>query len=135
MTSLERAIDEALDSLRSRLGELRGDTGVTNEVDDDEVDSIVSSTMNALNAPHRFARAVRFGPSTREVDVLKKKLLKMEQENKTLRLELDQLKSLYGHSGTLLGEEKKDDDNKGSVAHIRSEGGVLKLIRGTLSMT
>jgi hypothetical protein len=135
MISLERALDEALDCLRSRLRELRPDTDITNEVDDDELDSIVSSTMNALNAPHRFARAVRFGPSPspRELDLLKKKLLEMEQENKTLRNELDRLKSLYGHSGTIASEEKKDDDNKDSSAHIGSEGGVLKFIRGTFS--
>jgi hypothetical protein len=138
MISLERALDEALDNLRSRLRQLRPDTELSNEYDDDdndELDSIVSSTVNALSAPHRFVRAVRFGPSPREVDLLKKKLLEMEQENKTLRNEVDRLKSLCGHSVAHSSEEKKDDDSKDSAAHIRSEGGVLKVIRGTLSIS
>jgi hypothetical protein len=76
-------LDEALDCLRCRLQELRPDMDISSEIDDDEeLDSTVSSTMNALNAPHRFARAVRFGPSPREMDLLKKKLSEMEQENK-----------------------------------------------------
>ncbi|KAG7348548.1 patatin-like phospholipase [Nitzschia inconspicua] len=134
MISLERALDEALDSLRGRLRELRPDTDLSTDLDDDEVDSIASSIMNALNAPHRFARTVRFDTSSREIDVLKKKLSLMQQENQTLKDEVIRLKSLIGHSD-MASEEKKDDDTKNNSAQIRSEGGVLKFIRGSLSLS
>jgi vacuolar-type H+-ATPase subunit I/STV1 len=129
MISLEHALDEALASLRNRLRDLRPE--MPNEVDDDEVDSIASSTMNFVNAPHRLARTVRFGASPREMETLRKNLSQMQQENKALRDELARLKSLYGHSDEVTSEEKKEDERK---AKIGSEGGVLKFIRGSLSL-
>lgn len=133
MTSLERSLDETLNGLRNRLRELRSESGLSREMDDDEIDSIASSTLNSVNAPHRFARTVRFSPSAREVDILKKKVSQMRQENLALRNEVSRLKALYDHKDPIASEEKKDDDSKKSAAKIQSEGGVLKFIRGSSS--
>ena len=129
MICLERALDEALDQLKSRLQALRPDTDLAEDAADD-LDSIASSTMNSLSAPHRRVRTVRFSDS-REVKTLQKKLSQMEHENQALRSEVRRLKSLLGHSDD---EEKKADEDKDGRANIMSEGGVLKFIRGSISL-
>ena len=134
MISLERALDEALDSLKTHISELRPDSGMSNEIDDDELDSIASSTMNILNAPHRLSRAVRFVPLSKEVDLLKKKLSEMEKENRALRNELAKMKVLNGNSSSNKSRELSKDDENDTTAHINSEGGVLRFIRGSLSL-
>ena len=124
MICLEHALDEALDHLKARLQELRPETDLAEDAADD-LDSIASSTMNALSAPHRRVRTVRFSDS-REAKTLQKKLSQVEQENQALRTEVRRLKSLLGHNDD---EEKKAEDEKGgTAANILSEGGVLKFI-------
>jgi prefoldin subunit 5 len=130
MTCLERSLDEALDTLKSRLAELRPDTDMAEDMADD-LESIASSTMNPMAAPHRMARTVRFGGSYGEVEKLQKKLSKVEQENQSLRKEIRELKILLGQND----DEEEKLDSKQSKTNILSEGGVLKIIRGSLSLT
>jgi prefoldin subunit 5 len=130
MICLERSLDEALDHLRVRLHELRPDNDFAEDADD-ELDSIASSTMNALCAPHHRVRTVRFSDS-KEVKTLQKKLSQVEQENRALRNEVSRLKSLLGRSDN--EEKTAENDKAGGSANIVSEGGILKFIRGSVSL-
>jgi prefoldin subunit 5 len=134
MICLERALDEALDSLKARLAELRPDTDLAEDIADD-LESIASSTMNPVAAPHRMARAVRFGGASAEVERLQKKLSKVEQENQTLRKEIRDLKILMTGQKVDDDEEEKSEGKQTPKTNILSEGGVLKIIRGSLSLS
>lgn len=93
MIALERALDESLDRLKKRMQEVRPEADMSEEALDDELDSVASSTMNGLNALHHATRTVRFGPTSRDVEILKKKLSLLENENLALRNEIARLKS------------------------------------------
>jgi regulator of replication initiation timing len=131
MVCLERSLDLALDSLKARLHEIRPDTDLSEDAAD-ELDSIASnSTMNAVTAPHR---TVRFGVSPREVEALQAKLAMLEKENAGLRNKVVELKTLLGQDIDETNE-KAVESNGAVPKNIRSEGGVLKIIRSSLSIS
>ena len=128
MLRLEISLDEGLERLKSRVQELGPHFD-----ESDDLDSLASSsTVNALSSS-RLTRTVRFGGASRQVEILQKKLSKMETENMMLRQQVDELQTRLAHSNNTEGsktpEEKKDDD-KDSSAVILNEGNVFNLVRG-----
>mmetsp|Transcript_15732 Transcript_15732/g.27368 ORF Transcript_15732/g.27368 Transcript_15732/m.27368 type:complete len:136 (-) Transcript_15732:1459-1866(-) len=133
MISLERSLDDALDQLKTRLQEVRPDSDLSEELADD-LESIASTTFSA---PHKNIRTVRFQGSSKEVEILQKRLSSMERENHVLRKEIEELKKLLGQKtaattsldSNFIQEEKKAED-KDSKTAILNEGGILKFILG-----
>ena len=123
MICLERALDEALDILKARLSELRPDTDLAEDMADD-LESIASSTMNPVAAPHKMVRAVRFGGASAEVERLQKKLSKVEQENQILRKEIRDLKILLGQNVDDDVEGKSESRQQAKTKQISCPKGV-----------
>jgi len=129
MLRLEISLDEGLERLKSRVQELGPQYD-----ESDDLDSLASSsTMNALTSSARHTRTVRFGGASRQVEILQRKLSRMEIENMMLRQEVNELQSRLDdcdkNEGSQMLEEKKAND-KDSAAIVLNEGNVFTLVRG-----
>jgi predicted RNase H-like nuclease (RuvC/YqgF family) len=146
MIRLETALDACLERLRERCSELQSDEWAL----DDDLDSIASSTTsvtlsqqqqsNHLHFSHNSKpRVVRFAKHDREVERLKTKMTKVEQENLALKQQLEQMQCLLGQQGggsnilqqATTGEEKKLDESQNGSLETPvglSEGQVWNLV-------
>jgi hypothetical protein len=122
MIRLEKALDECLEHLKSRCQKLHPDTDMS---ETDDLDSIASGSVGVGTLSLRN-RVVRFGGQEREVERLRQKLTRKEQENVDLRQQVTELKRILGHDDEIHpnGEEKKVEDKV-----ELSEGGVWNLVR------
>ena len=139
MIRLEKALDKCLISLKDRCHELHPEVEVSG---DDDLESIASSARDSLSVSLSVAdtstRIAHFGTShSREVDTLRKKLVKVENENFSLREQVRFLQSqLAEHVGdanvasassNTTSEEKKNDEDPSRRFKL-SEGGVWNLV-------
>ena len=127
MIRLETALDECLARLKHRCQQLHPEIDASVEDDIESIDSSMSISM----AGNSSNRAVRFAGQEREVEHMKRKLAKLEQENAVLKRELKQCQSLLGQLDSSLpkcasDEEKKQEDG-GRLS--LPEGGILTLVR------
>mmetsp|Transcript_44754 Transcript_44754/g.108526 ORF Transcript_44754/g.108526 Transcript_44754/m.108526 type:complete len:165 (-) Transcript_44754:96-590(-) len=163
MLCLEKALDESLDRLKARLHELRPESDLSEAADDDDVESIASSTVHPHAQYTIDGRFVRFtGPTSvssatiREIESLRSKLSHAEDDNQDLRREVQELRDMLSKAGvppedyekrdvTNGGVDKNatnrdDDDEDGQKVNlisvpssIHSEGGVFNLVRNKYS--
>jgi cell shape-determining protein MreC len=153
MLRLEKSLDEGLDQLKARLQELRPELDLSEAAEDDDVESIASSTVHTHAQYTNGGRFVRFtasSASAREVERLQNNLSRAEEENRHLRQEAKELRDILTRSGVRLedydlaltavardpkanfvDEKESDGSSRGlSVpAMIHSEGGVFNLVR------
>ena len=94
----------------------------------DDLDSIASGSF--VPRASMRTRVVRFAGQEREVQRLREKLSKAENENSVLRQQVRELSRLLGRDVPEMDEEKKADekDSKGQEFEL-SEGGVWNLVR------
>jgi hypothetical protein len=126
MIRLEKALDECLEHLKSRCQQLHPDTDMS---ETDDLDSIASGSLGVGTLSLRN-RVVRFGGQEREVERLRQKLTRVEQENLALQQQVTELKRMLGHDDEVQqnGEKKKVEDKDASRVEL-SEGGVWNLVR------
>ena len=123
MLRLEKALDECLERLKSRVEYDYYDD------DFDELDSIASGGVGSTVAS-MSNRAVRFTVQERRVERLQAELGRVERENAMLREEVSVLKrKLQCYDGTA-SEEKKGDGKEQFPGRVElSEGGVWNVVK------
>lgn len=110
MLRLEKALDEGLDRLKARLHELRPESDLSETADDDDVESIASSSVHVPHAQYVSAgRFVRFSAkpssaSAKELEMLRMKLSCAEEDNRILRQEAERLRSILSQAGIPLDD-------------------------------
>lgn len=120
MTRLEKALDECLDRLKSRLNDFYDDF--------DELDSIASGGVNSTSAS-LSNRVVRFTVQERQVERLQAELTRAEKENAVLREEVLDLKQrLLAHGDGSVDEEKKGEEKEVPSVEL-SERGVWNVVK------
>ena len=145
MLRLEAVLDDCLERLKERCGELQQDVDLTT----DDLDSIASSTTSITQSqrpPSSISRVVRFAKQDREVEKLRLKMSKFEQENMMLRQQVEEMQKLLAMQTNeelqLVSnedEEKKQEDKEidqhvpseiteGQVPSVITEGQVLSLM-------
>ena len=123
MLRLEKALDECLDRLRSRINDDFFDE------DMDDLDSITSGGMGSATAS-MSNRVVRFTVQERQVERLQADVRRLEKENAILRDEILDLKRRFlGDQDVLCSEEKKGDDRDFPGRVALSEGGVWNVVK------
>ena len=159
MLCLEKALDEGLDRLKARLHELRSESDVSEAADDDDVESIASSTVHPHAQYTKDGRFVRFTAPTsvssatiRELESVRSKLAHTENANRDLRREVQKLREMLSKAGvppkdyerrdvtkggldqnsTVKGDSDENDRKINSISvpsSIHSEGNVFNLVR------
>jgi len=119
MLRLEKALDECLESLKSRLNR---DFAYD---DFDELDSIASGGVGSTNAS-MTNRVVRFAVQERQVEKLQVELIKVEKENAMLREEVVMLKKRFLEQEP--SEEKKGEEQEFNRVEL-SERGVWNVVK------
>lgn len=102
MLCLERSLDEGLDRLKARIHELRPESDLSETGDDDDMDSIASSTVHYHAHFTPGGRAVRFAAlslSSREMETMQSKLSRAQEENRLLRQEAQELRKMLSLAG------------------------------------
>jgi hypothetical protein len=139
MIRLEKALDQCLAELKNRCHELHPEVEMN---EDDDLESIASSTRESfsvsLSVADTSTRMAHFGAShSRQVETLRNKLVKVENENFSLREQVRFLQSqLAEHVGDNVGsksshlasEEKKNEGETLSRVQL-SEGSVWNLVK------
>lgn len=122
MIRLEKALDECLERLKSRLESDFHD-------DYDDLDSIASGGMASTTAS-LSNRVVRFTVQERQVERLQAELTRVEKENAILREEVIDLKRrlLGGGDDDNVQEEKKGEDKEIGRVEL-SERGVWNVVK------
>jgi len=123
MLRLEKALDECLERLKSRIEYDFYDD------DMDEVDSIASGGVGSTVAS-MSNRAVRFSVQERKVERLQVELGRLEKENAKLREEVSFLKRKLHGDEAETAEEKKGDEKDDFPGRVElSEGVVWNVVK------
>lgn len=123
MLRLEKALDECLEKLRSRLDE---------DIYDDEFDELDSITSGGVGSTSASMsnRVVRFTVQERQVERLRADVGRLEKENAMLREEVKRLKrGIIGVEDDAISEEKKGDEPSFPGRVELSERGVWNVVK------
>lgn len=96
MVRLEKALDESLSRLQDRYRLLADDKSGGDGYDDDDLDSIASSSVMMMNSATNIGsrRFFGMGSSSREAERLKHKVMSLERENFGLKQQVAELQRL-----------------------------------------
>ncbi len=122
MLRLEKALDECLEKLKSRIDH--------DDYDDDfDLDSIASGGVGSTVAS-ASNRAVKFSVQERKVERLQSELGRVERENAKLRDEVSVLKRKLLGDHVADSEEKKGDEKDEFPGRVElSEGSVWNVVK------
>jgi hypothetical protein len=123
MLRLENALDECLESLKSRL-----DRDFSYRYDDFDDYSIASGGVGSASAS-MSNRVVRFTVQERQVEKLQAELAKVERDNVMLREEVAILKRRFLPQDEAVSEEKKGEDKEFNRVELSDERGVWNVVK------
>ena len=130
MLRLETALDECLENLKTQCRNLSPESDMT---DLDDVDSLASGHSSfgriGMDIPSVRNRVVRFGKQDKDVENLRRQLVKAEEENRVLLHQVEELKNMLAKLGDKkFNEEENKSEDKDQIVDM-TEGGVWNLVR------
>jgi hypothetical protein len=127
MIRLEKALDSCLARLEERCRVLHPELDWSAH---DDVESIASGSM-MMSGPSA-SRGVRFASQERETERLRNQVTELEEENQTLRRQLDELQRLVRAEALPVSDTGKEN-RSGNERLQLSEGEVWSQVRRSIS--